>query len=155
MISTLHKKKEKINFRFQKTISITNRSAIKNTIIAIFKKEKQTLESIDIVFCSDEYLLDINKVNLQHNYYTDTITFNYTPKNQKEVLGEIYISVDRVRDNAARYNSTVKMELLRVIFHSSLHLCGYKDKSHAQKKEMTLKEDNYIDIYKKHVSRGT
>jgi rRNA maturation RNase YbeY len=155
MFSTTDKKKEKINFRFQKAISISSRSLVKNAIVALFKKENQKLESLDIVFCSDEYLLDINKVNLQHNYYTDTITFNYAPKNQKEVLGEIYISVDRVRDNAARYNSSIKTELLRVIFHSSLHLCGYKDKSPAQKKEMTLKEEYYLGSYKKHVSRGT
>jgi probable rRNA maturation factor len=71
------------------------------------------------------------------------------------VLGEIYISIDRVRDNAARYNSSIKTELLRVIFHSSLHLCGYKDKTLAQKKEMTLKEDYYLGNYKNHVSRGT
>jgi probable rRNA maturation factor len=150
-----HEKNQKISFRFQKKISISNRAAVKNTIIALFKKEKQTLESLDIILCSDEYLLDINKANLNHDYYTDTITFNYTPKNQKEILGEIYISVDRVRDNAKKYNTTIKQELLRVVFHSSLHLCGYKDKSATQKKQMTAKEDYFIGLYDKYVSRGT
>ena len=150
-----HEKNQKISFRFQKKISISNRAAVKNTIIALFKKEKQTLESLDIILCSDEYLLDINRANLNHDYYTDTITFNYTPKNQKEILGEIYISVDRVRDNAKKYNTTIKQELLRVVFHSSLHLCGYKDKSATQKKQMTTKEDYFIGLYDKYVSRGT
>ena len=155
MFSTPDKKKQKINFRFQKVISISNRETIKKTIVTLFKKEKQILDCLDIIFCSDEYLLDINKVNLNHNYYTDTITFNYSPKNQKGILGEIYISVDRVRDNAIRFNSTIKQELLRVIFHSSLHLCGYQDKTFAQKEQMTIKEDFFIGVFKKHVSRGT
>ena len=149
MFSTTDKKNQKINFRFQKRMNLTNRIIIKQTIIAIFKKEKQKLQNLDIVFCSDEYLLDINKANLNHNYYTDTITFNFTPENQTGIVGEIYISVDRVRENAKSYNTTLTQELLRVVFHSSLHLCGYKDKNSTQKKQITLKEDYYIRLYQK------
>lgn len=149
MFSITDNKTQKINFRFQKPTPITNRSGVKQAIVHIFKKEKQKLEHLDIIFCSDDFLLDINQANLNHNYYTDTITFNYTPKHQKEILGEIYISIDRVRENAKRYQSTIKKELLRVIFHSSLHLCGFKDKTNSQKKEMSIKEDYYLKFFEK------
>ena len=147
MLSNQEKNNRKIKFRFQKKINLTNRIIIKQTLLTVFKKQKKALCSLDIVFCSDEYLLDINKANLNHDYFTDTITFDFTPKGQKETIGEIYISTDRVKENAASYKTSFQNELIRVMIHSSLHLCGYKDKSPSQKKEMTRLEDQYIKTY--------
>ena len=147
MLSNQEKNNRKIKFRFQKKINLTNRIIIKQTLLTVIKKQKKALCSLDIVFCSDEYLLDINKANLNHDYFTDTITFDFTPKGQKETIGEIYISTDRVKENAASYKTSFQNELIRVMIHSSLHLCGYKDKSPSQKKEMTRLEDQYIKTY--------
>ena len=147
MLSNQEKNNRKIKFRFQKKINLTNRIIIKQTLLTVFKKQKKALCSLDIVFCSDEYLLDINKANLNHDYFTDTITFDFTPKGQKETIGEIYISTERVKENAATYKTSFQNELIRVMIHSSLHLCGYKDKSPSQKKEMTRLEDQYIKTY--------
>lgn len=147
MLSNQEKNNRKIKFRFQKKINLTNRIIIKQTLLTVFKKQKKGLCSLDIVFCSDEYLLDINKANLNHDYFTDTITFDFTPKGQKETIGEIYISTERVKENAATYKTSFQNELIRVMIHSSLHLCGYKDKSPSQKKEMTRLEDQYIKTY--------
>lgn len=147
MLSNQEKNNRKIKFRFQKKINLTNRIIIKQTLLTVFKKQKKALCSLDIVFCSDEYLLDINKANLNHDYFTDTITFDFTPKGQKETIGEIYISTERVKENAAAYKTSFQNELIRVMIHSSLHLCGYKDKIPSQKKEMTRLEDQYIKTY--------
>ena len=104
------------------------------------------LESLSIVFCSDEYLLHINKEYLKHDYYTDIITFDYsvTPRT---IVGEMYISVTRVKDNAKSFGTTFQRELYRVIFHGLLHLCGYKDKTPASSNEMRRKEEHYLGLY--------
>jgi len=104
------------------------------------------LEQLQYIFCSDEYLLEINKQHLQHNYYTDIITFDLSEK-PNAVIGEIYISVDRVRDNAQNYDATFKNELLRVIFHGALHLCGFKDKTEKDQTLMRKAEDKYLQYY--------
>lgn len=98
------------------------------------------------IFCSDEYLLNINKAHLQHDYYTDIITFDLSVS-KSETIGEIYISIDRVRDNAANLKVSIKEELHRVIFHGALHLCGYKDKTPKHEKEMRRAEDKYLSMY--------
>ncbi len=119
------------------------RTKLKSFIKNIFKKEGKILGELSYVFCSDEYLLNINRQFLNHDYYTDIITFDIS-ETMEEVKGEIYISIERVKDNAKQLNQTTQKELLRVIFHGALHLCGYKDKTKSQKTQMRLKEDYYL-----------
>ena len=128
------------------TVSLLERKRLKLFMKSIFDKKERQLNSLTIIFCSDEYLLGINNQFLQHDYYTDIITFNLS-EDVKIIEGEIYISVDRVKDNAITNNVTVKQELHRVIFHGVLHLCGYLDKSAKAKKEMTLQENYSLEIY--------
>lgn len=112
----------------------------------IFKKEKTTLERIDYIFCSDEYLLEINKKFLNHPFFTDIITFNLSdPKNQ--VKGEIYISVDRVKENSSVFKTKREEEFLRVVIHGALHLCGYKDKIKKDVELMRVKEIKYLKLF--------
>jgi probable rRNA maturation factor len=122
------------------------RTKLRAFIQAIFKKEGKALSNLTYVFCSDQYLLDINRRFLNHDYYTDIITFDISgPKEETE--GEIYISIDRVKDNAKLLHQKYNKEMLRVIFHGALHLCGYKDKSKSQQQEMREKEDLYLKIF--------
>lgn len=130
-------------FPYKKTI-LKERNKLKQFIGQLFKKEKTTLESIQYIFCTDDYLLEINRQYLNHDYYTDIITFNL---GDSAVIGEVYISIDRVKDNAATYKTSFKRELHRVIFHGALHLCGYKDKLNAEEKIMRAKEDRYLQEY--------
>lgn len=102
--------------------------------------------SLDYIFCSDEHLLGINRQFLDHDTFTDIITFDLSEK-ENEVIGEIYISVDRIRDNAAKFKTSYEHELHRVIFHGALHLCGFTDKKPADKKEMTAQEDASLQGY--------
>jgi rRNA maturation RNase YbeY len=90
--------------------------------------------------------LEINKTYLSHNYHTDIITFDLS-ENTQDIQAEIYISIDRVRDNAKTLKTTVKEELHRVIFHGVLHLCGYKDKTKSSQAEMRKAEDYYLQKY--------
>ena len=108
------------------------------------KREKKKWQQLDYVFCSDDYLLEMNRRFLQHDYYTDIITFGLS-ENKKMIEGEIYISTDRVRDNAASMNTAYKSELLRVMVHGLLHLCGYKDGTAAAKKAMRAREDEALE----------
>lgn len=98
------------------------------------------------MFCSDEFLLQINREYLQHDYYTDIITFDLSDPGGP-VRGEIYISVDRVRENAKDLGTTLRKELLRVIFHGALHLCGYKDKTRQEQARMRDLEEKYLALY--------
>jgi len=134
-------------FFLQRNVSLTNRSALKIFIKKLFRKEKKKLGDLTYIFCSDEYLLQINKSHLKHNYYTDIITFDLSPALAGTITGEIYISTDRVRDNAANLGVTIKEELHRVIFHGALHLCGYKDKTPNEEKQMRFAEDRYLNAY--------
>ena len=136
----------KVQFNFLvDSFSLRDRTRLKAFIETIFKKEGYSLESLTYIFCSDKYLRSINKTFLSHNYDTDIITFNLSESNK--IVGEIYISLDRIRDNAAFYGKTLKEELHRVIFHGVFHLCGYKDKSSSEQKEMRAKEDRAIKDY--------
>ena len=135
-----------INFFFpEKQITLKNRAKLKTFIAGIFIAEKKNLESLTYVFCSDETLLSINKQFLKHDYYTDIITFDLS--SGKEIIGEIHISIDRVRDNAKQLNVTLMEELHRVLFHGALHLCGYKDKSPKDALKMRKAEDLYLGKY--------
>lgn len=106
--------------------------------------------SVTIVFCSDDELLEMNRKFLDHDYYTDIITFDYCE--DKEVNGDLFISIDRVVDNAETIGVKYEDELRRVCVHGVLHLCGYKDKTEEEEKMMRIKENFYLERY---VSRGT
>ena len=116
----------------------------------IIKCERKILGEITVVFCSDDYLLDVNKQYLDHDYFTDIITFDYSEG--LVMSGDLFISYDRVLDNANTFNVEILTELSRVIFHGVLHLCGYKDKSDMDVILMRDKENFYLDRF---VSRET
>src|ERR1700737_860531 len=119
----------KIHFFFlDVAISIKKKKALGEFIEFIFNKEKTSFSEINCVFASDSHLLSLNSQFLKRDYFTDIITFDLSKKGDK-VYGEIYISVDRVKENAKKLAIPVKQELHRVIFHGVLHLCGYKDKT--------------------------
>ena len=99
-------------------------------------------ENIVLVFCSDSFLLDLNKKHLDHDYFTDIITFSYTVKNK--ISGDLFISVDRVKENSLKECVSFEKELERVVYHGVLHLCGYKDKTEKEIKEMRSKENYYL-----------
>ncbi|RYD83098.1 MAG: rRNA maturation RNase YbeY [Sphingobacteriales bacterium] len=136
-----------IEFNYQKKIALRQRTQLKAFLASIFKKEKKKFGSINYVFCSDEYLLDINRSFLNHDYFTDIITFDLSEPGATSIDAEIYISIDTIRDNAQRFNTTISKELHRVIFHGILHLCGYKDKTPKDQALMTKKEDYYLNLY--------
>ena len=126
--------------------NLRERIKLKKFIESIFKKEKKKLKSLNYIFCTDSRLLQINRDYLKHDYYTDIISFDLS-ENSAIIQGEIYISINRVRDNASQLLIPFKTELLRVIFHGALHLCGYKDKSIKEKIQMRGMEDRYMSIY--------
>lgn len=141
-----------IDFYFLEPVTLKNRLLLKEFLRKLFKREGMPMDALRFIFCSDDYLLEINKQYLQHDYYTDIITFNLAaPK--APVNGEIYISIDRVKDNASQFNSTLTDELHRVIFHGALHLCGYKDKTKREESLMRSKETENIARYKRELSK--
>ena len=131
---------------FQKKTSLQNRSILKSFLKNIAKKENTKIKDLNIIFCSDEYLLDINRQYLKHDYKTDIITFEIS-NDVDGKTAELYISVDSVFKNSIDYQSTKKNEIHRVIFHGVLHLCGYKDKSKLDIALMRSKEDEYLKHY--------
>ena len=131
-----------------RSLQITGKTKIKSFVEFLFKKEKQALDSITYVFCSDAFLLQMNRNFLQHDYYTDIITFGLSEKGQP-VEAEVYISLDRVKDNAQTLGISRTSETLRVIFHGALHLCGYKDKKKSEIALMRDKEDHYLRLFEK------
>lgn len=140
-------KKTKVHF-FSHDIptSLKNTASLKNFIESIFKKERQSLDSINYIFCSDKIILEINKKYLNHDFYTDVITFDLSPNN-KAITAEVYISIERIRENAKQLGLTIKSEFHRVLFHAALHLCGYNDKKKKDKEIMRKKENNLIAKY--------
>ena len=121
--------------------------AIKKFITAQALKQAKKKLHLTYVFCSDEYLLNMNRQFLEHDYYTDIITFPLS-ETEKEIEAEIYISIDRVKDNATKFKTEVLDELHRVIFHGVLHLIGYKDKTKADKETMRSKENEWLRKFK-------
>ena len=117
-------------------------NAIKGGIIDLIREERGVGGNINIIFCSDEYLLNINKQYLGHDYYTDIITFDYVEKDI--ISGDLFISVDRIRENSVTFGSGFRRELFRVIFHGILHLCGYEDSDNILREQMRCKEDYYL-----------
>jgi probable rRNA maturation factor len=133
-------------FFLETTITLKERNKLKAFIGEVFKKEKKTLGELNYIFCSDKHLLSINKEFLQHDFYTDILTFDLS-ETKNRVDGEVYISLDRVRDNAVVFMSSLNKEFHRVIFHGALHLCGYKDKSPKEEAAMRAAENKYLDLY--------
>jgi probable rRNA maturation factor len=125
---------------------LQNRKELKLFLASIFIRESKNLEELNIVFCTDKFLLKMNQAFLSHDYFTDIITFPLSKKNEP-VKAELYISLDRVRANAKSHDIYLKQELHRVIFHGCLHLCGYGDKSSQQIKKMREREDYYLRLY--------
>jgi rRNA maturation RNase YbeY len=139
----------KIHFYFEDvTVQLKDRTRLKSFIASLFKREKKQLNNLNYVFCSDRALLKINQDYLGHDFYTDIISFNFSDAGSP-IQGEIYISRDRVVENSRIFQSTLKRELLRVIFHGALHLCGYLDKTKRQKLVMTQREDFYLKLWDK------
>jgi rRNA maturation RNase YbeY len=138
---------ETILFRnADKTFLFPDKKGLKQFLEQLFKKERKGLFELTYVFCSDEYLLGINRDFLKHDFYTDIITFDLS-ENPKQIIGEIYISLDRIKDNSKTLKTSIKEETLRVIFHGALHLCGYNDKSKTDIIKMRIKEEEYIALY--------
>ena len=135
-----------IQFNFLTAANLKDRTRLKKFIGKMIKKEGRQLAELQYIFCSDAYLLGINQEYLKHDFFTDIITFDLAEKGQS-INAEIYISVDRVRDNAANYNSSFRKELHRVIFHGALHLCGYKDKKPKDARLMRQMEDKWLNEY--------
>ena len=136
----------KIQLRFLvQSFNLKERTRLKSFLFSLLKKQGRPVDSLTIIFCSDKYLLDLNKSFLAHDYYTDIITFYLSES--KLLTAEIYISVDRVQDNALRFEKSLKEELHRVIFHGALHLCGYKDKTLRDQKKMRAMEDQALSAY--------
>lgn len=130
-----------INFHFQQKCTLPARNRLRQMIVSVFKRYKVSLDPLNIIFCSDEFLLDINRTYLKHDYYTDIITFDLNGS------AEIYISVNRVKENAKAERVSFNNELHRIIFHGVLHLCGFTDKTAAAKKEMTTQENKLLTRY--------
>jgi len=119
------------------------KSLLKKYISLLINSEFKKVGEISIILCSDKYLLEINIEYLKHNYYTDIITFNYVEGNL--ISGDLFISIDRVKENSILFNTGLIKELYRVIFHGILHLIGYNDKTEEEKRIMKTKEDLYLD----------
>ena len=134
---------KKINLYYQTPVTLKSRTRLKVQIDEIFRIEKTRYEHVSIIFCSDKYLLGLNRDFLKHDYYTDIITFPLNSPGQP-IEAEIYISADRVRDNARRLGESLQKELSRVVFHGILHLCGYADKLPKQQSQMIKKEEEYL-----------
>jgi len=110
---------------------------------SLIKNELKKTGDISVIFCTDEYLLEMNKAYLEHDYYTDIITFDYVEGDV--ISGDLFISLDRVKENAEKFEITFLKEVYRVVFHGVLHLVGYKDKAEAEKKVMRERENYYLD----------
>ena len=126
-------------------------SAFIDEIISKYMKNVQTAE-LNVIFCTDDFLLEMNNNFLDHDTFTDIITFDLS-ESKKAMEGEIYISVERVKENAKIFKTTYTDELHRVIFHGVLHLCGFKDKKEKDQKIMRENEDYCLEHYKKELAK--
>lgn len=134
-----------INFHYETKFDLEDTKKYTNWIIKIIISENAILGDLDYIFCSDNYLFELNQKYLKHESFTDIITFDYSA--DKVISGEIYISIDRVKENALEFNEDFKNELLRVMSHGILHLLGYKDKSIREKEEIRTKENEKINMF--------
>jgi len=137
---------KKVKFHFLESCTLKDRNRLKQFLNHLLLKEGKKLSALNYIFCSDPYLLKINKEYLNHNYYTDILTFVLST-NKEPVIADIYISVSRVKQNAFKLKISNKDELLRVIFHGALHICGYNDKTGQQKAVMQRKENECLKSF--------
>ena len=133
-----------ISFYSVGTFSLKTETEITACIKAMAAEESWEAGDIAFVFCDDNYLLKINKEFLDHDTYTDIITFDYSVGN--EMISEVYVSTTRVEENAKKYKQTFENEIHRVIIHGVLHLCGYNDKTEEEKQIMRDKENHYLSL---------
>jgi rRNA maturation RNase YbeY len=129
-------------------LKLPSKTALKKFITTSFESETRKKLAVNYVFCSDDFLLRINQDFLKHDYYTDIITFPLS-ETDKKVEAEVYISIDRVKENALKLKVSFEQELHRVIFHGILHLIGYKDKTATQKEAMRKAEEKWIKAFEK------
>lgn len=134
-----------ISFNYETDFQLDNEVAFENWISRVIASESKELGEISYIFCDDEYLHKINVAYLNHDDLTDIISFDYSEG--KIVQGDIFISIERVKDNAQDFNVSFDEELKRVMIHGVLHYCGYKDKSEADEKIMRSKEDEKVAMF--------
>ncbi|WP_420384707.1 rRNA maturation RNase YbeY [Roseivirga sp.] len=137
---SVHFFSEDIEFKLE------HKSNIRKWISLIIENQNHELEEINYIFCSDEYLLDINRNYLQHDYYTDIITFDNRDQADDPISSDIFISIDRVKDNAQSLNNSFDQELYRVMIHGVLHLLGQGDKTEQQQMEMRKREEASLSL---------
>jgi len=128
------------------TYKLKDKRKIQKWIKLVIEGEKKKAGDINYIFCDDAYLTEMNIKYLNHDTLTDIITFNYNEESENSINGDIYISIDRVKENSVEYNVPFNTELDRVIIHGVLHLLGFKDKTKADKKTMREKEDNSLSL---------
>ena len=138
-----------ISFNYELDFSLQNEDAFSSWISSVIVSENKKEGDINYIFCDDEYILEINKQYLNHDYYTDIISFDYSVGN--ELHGDVFVSIDRIRENAVDFKVPFEDELKRVIIHGVLHYCGYKDKTSEEEVLMRVKEDEKIAMF--HVER--
>lgn len=132
-----------INFHSEDiSFTLVSKKKIRDWVTQAIQNEKLETGAISYIFCSDEYLHKMNVKYLNHDTYTDIITFDYS--DNKLISGDLFISYDRIKQNAKSFKNSVKNELHRVMIHGVLHLCGYGDKTNEEKKIMRSKEDYYL-----------
>jgi len=137
---------ERISFQTQDIdLILKEKTKVRNWIVNAIKNEGKKSGDITYIFCSDEYLLGMNQLYLQHDDYTDVITFDYTEGDR--VSGDIFISYERILDNSIQMKTTPEDELHRVMIHGVMHLCGYKDKKPNERANMTKKENQYLEMF--------
>ncbi len=129
------------------SFKLKNKAKLKAWVKLITEKEKHVLGTINYIFCTDDELLIINQKHLNHNTFTDIITFDYTEG--KKINSDIFISIVRVLENSKKFKVTFDDELHRVLIHGILHLCGYKDKNKAYAELMRKKENAALSVFKK------
>lgn len=134
-----------INFNYEIEFSLDNEQAFEDWLSRVIVSENKKEGEINYIFCDDEYLHKINLEYLNHDTLTDIISFDYSMGN--ELNGDIFVSVERVKDNAADFNVSFEDELKRVIVHGVLHYCGYKDKNESDEALMRAKEDEKIAMF--------
>ena len=134
-----------INFNYETEFTLDNEQAFADWLSAVIASENKNEGEINYIFCDDEYLHKINVEYLNHDTLTDIISFDYTVGN--EINGDIFVSVERVEDNAKDFNVAFAEEIKRVLAHGILHYCGYKDKSDSEAELMRSKEDEKIAMF--------
>ncbi len=139
----------KIYFNLLSPVTLRNRRMLRKFIRSLFRKERLSVLELNIIFCDDSYLLNLNRQFLNHDFYTDILSFPLSGPDEP-LTAEIYISVDRVKENALAEETSFMQELHRVIFHGILHFCGYKDKSAGDQRLMRSKEDACLKSYFKY-----